>query len=76
MQIIDRLMKINPEKSVITLAINNLTSDQEIRDFYMEYMELIGSPSAADANIKYFLGYYGGEIEQKWLDTLFRRWRP
>ena len=71
-----RLRKEYPEKNVLYAALENLKTEEEIREFFPQYVEWLtvkGDPViGAKSNIQYVAMYYGNhqEILDRWAIVL------
>jgi hypothetical protein len=67
---IEELMKMQPGRNVVFIALDKLADDKSIRQFvkdYIDYMEDNGFRQyTALSNISYVLNYYGNVTRQSW----------
>lgn len=78
--ILERLKRLDPNRNVAFVAIEQLTDPEEMRQFMAEYIGLLSTSDdegvrenaaqVAGSNIGYVIGYYGKETSDRWLNTL------
>jgi len=82
--LIQRLLKVNPKRNIVFIAIEELKTPEQIRTFYKEYVEYLrkegdeevrnNAEEIANKNtgyvIVYVIVYYGEEISEKWKSIL------
>jgi len=75
--LMEKMLEINPKRNEVFTALDELKSDYEIKKFYKEYISWMkvngkteeirnNAKEVVDGNIRYILGYYGGETEKRW----------
>jgi hypothetical protein len=81
MRIIEHLKGKSPGRNIVFIAIEELKTPEEIKEFYEEYVELLRTQGdteyvrenpekVADENIGYVLGYYNQQTAELWMETL------
>ena len=81
MSLVETLQSISPRQGILFAAIENLTSKEDIRRFYSEYLPYLKAhekshlvkhdpEAAARRNIAYCLSYYHPNISQLWIEAL------
>ncbi len=74
--ILERLKQLNPDRNVAFTAVEQLSSDEDILEFYNEYVKWmrdgkVSNPeSVAIGNLSYIVVYYSQEITQRWKNAL------
>jgi len=75
--ILENLIKLNPKRNPLFTAIEELKKEDEIKQFYQEYIGYIkeegdtdevrkNAEQVANSNIGYVLGYYSNKTSRKW----------
>ena len=78
--ILSRLQRVNPQRNVAFIAIEELKDPDEMRQFMAEYVEWLSNSDdeqvrkdpakVAGSNIGYVIGYYSKETSDRWLNAI------
>lgn len=85
--IMERLFKSKPNRNAVFTAIEELEKEEEIKQFYQEYIEYLkeegdtkevreNAEGVANRNIGYILGYYDQKTSDKWNTILEKVYHP
>lgn len=74
MNLIEKLQQKNRDRNVVFIAIEELNSNDEIKQFHSEYKQYMVDEGfdhkVADSNIGYVLGYYDKTTRDSWMKLL------
>jgi hypothetical protein len=85
--LLKKMEKLHPKRHAVFTAIEELSTREEIRQFYEEYINYLKTEArepqvrreaerVARENIGYILGYYDKNTADKWMKTLPEVYHP
>ena len=72
--IFEKMESLGPERNPIFTAIEKLETDEDIKQFFSEYVTQ--HPDVAAQNVGYILGYYPSAIRTRWMTLLPEVYHP
>ena len=72
--IFERMQDLDPERNPVFTAIRKLETDEDIKQFFSEYVAQY--PDVAAENVGYILGYYDSERRARWMTLLPEVYHP
>jgi hypothetical protein len=74
MKIYERLKAENPTRNICFTAVEQLTEETEMREFFAQYIEALAAAGhgreVAAGNIGYVVGYYSPETAERWMRVI------